>query len=233
MSTLTASHPSTTAWSNRPGAAGRLLPSEPLMSLVCRAIAAEQRGDARAVDVGCGSGRNLSGLASVGFKHLIGIDHNPELLSEARTNLNELGVGSECVCGELLNRLPLADETMDLTIGWGVMFVLGGKAATQQGLRELKRITRPGGAVITDWRTSADALARYVGRAVEPSTIILSDDAPSELGGLTYSFWDRDEIEAFHAEAGLRIERLLRQEVCDILGNQTHSWWQVLARRAD
>lgn len=232
MSTLTATAPSTHAWSNRPGAAGRLLPSEPLMSLACRAVPPEQRAEARAVDVGCGSGRNLAGLASLGFQHLIGIDHNPELLTEARANLTDIGVATECVCGDL-NRLPLADTTIDLTVSWGVMFVLGGRNATQQGLCELKRITRPGGAIITDWRTSADALARFVGEVVEPSTIVLSDQAPSELGGLTYSFWDRNEVEAFHVAAGLQIERLLRQEVCDVLGNQTHSWWQVLARRVD
>lgn len=230
MSILTTSRPTNDAWSGRPGAAARLLPSEPLMSLACRAVPADDRASVRAVDVGCGSGRNLVGLANVGFEHVIGIDHNPELLDEARANLSALNVSTECVCGDL-NRLPLADESADLSVSWGVMFVLGGRKASQQGLLELKRVTREGGMIITDWRTSADALAKHVGDVVEPSTIILADSAPSNLGGLTYSFWDRDEIESFHDYAGLRIERMLRQEICDVLGDQTFSWWQVAARR--
>jgi ubiquinone/menaquinone biosynthesis C-methylase UbiE len=196
-STTTAHTPA--AWTARPGAAGRLLPSEALMSLACRAFSTEQRGSVSAIDVGCGSGRNLLGLATVGYRQLTGLDCDRQLLSTAQKNLQQAGIVADCRPGEIVN-IPFQDQSFDLTVCWGVIFVLGGKAASQQAMHELARITRPGGCIITDWRTEDDALFGYVGTEIEPGTIVLAEDTPSSLGGMTYSFWDRQVMQQFHED---------------------------------
>lgn len=228
MSTSSATAHTPAAWTFKPGAAGRLLPSEALMSLACRAYPAEQRDSVKAIDIGCGSGRNLLGLATIGYRHLTGLDCDQQLLSSTQSNLQQAGIVANCSQGEIAE-LPFEDHSFDLTVCWGVIFVLGGKAASQQAMGELVRITKPGGCIITDWRTENDALFGYVGTDIEPGTIVLAEDTPSSLGGMTYSFWDRQTVQQFHDTVGLTIKRLMRHEVSDVLAQRCHSWWQVLA----
>jgi len=107
----------------------------------------------RALDAGCGTGRALPLLReAVGPGGLVvGVDLTPAMLGEA-TSLGRHAAGqlAEGDC----TRLPFADTVFDAVLASGLVNHLADPAA---GLRELARVTRPGGRL---------ALFHPCGRAV-------------------------------------------------------------------
>ncbi|GAA3391150.1 class I SAM-dependent methyltransferase [Cryptosporangium minutisporangium] len=116
------------------------------------------------VDVGCGTGRALPSLRSaVGPDGVVvGLDLTPEMLAEARarsvTEHASLVLADAC-------RLPFADASADGVFAAGLLMHLPDPDA---GLRELARITRPGGRLVLFHSTGRAALAARHGRSLRP-----------------------------------------------------------------
>lgn len=92
---------------------------------------------ARILDAGCGSGRNMVELARHGY--VTGVE-----LSDASARL-----ARERKCGEVLEGsvmdMPLDDDTFDLVVSLDVIEHLDDDVGA---LRELRRVTKPGGALL-------------------------------------------------------------------------------------
>ncbi|MEU4162120.1 class I SAM-dependent methyltransferase [Actinoplanes sp. NPDC026670] len=121
-----------------------------------------------AVDIGCGTGRALPALrAAVGPDGVvIGIDHTPQMLAEAVTRGHD--------CQALLLRadarhLPLPAGSVDAIFAAGLINHLPHPAT---GLRELARITRPGGKLILFHPSGRAALAARHGRDLHPDEVL-------------------------------------------------------------
>lgn len=131
-----------------------------LVDALCAAYAADPRrlpgvGDARAVDVGCGSGQLAAELARRGFGSVLGVDKSPKQLENAdRSSGAEYALGTEVDLG------GAADGSAHLVTAaqaahW---FDLGRFYA------EARRVAAPGGAAL--------ALAGYgLCRVVEPAPL--------------------------------------------------------------
>jgi demethylmenaquinone methyltransferase / 2-methoxy-6-polyprenyl-1,4-benzoquinol methylase len=92
----------------------------------------------RVLDSCCGTGDLAISAAAAGGK-VTGIDFSKPMLERARRKAPEL----EWVEGDSL-ALPFADESFDAaTVGFGVRNL----AELERGLRELRRVLRPGGRV--------------------------------------------------------------------------------------
>src|ERR1700751_2869955 len=92
---------------------------------------------ARILDAGCGSGRTLQELADYGEGS--GLELNPEAAELARgRGLGEVAIGR-------LEELPWDDETFDLITCLDVIEHTPDDRVT---LRELRRVTRPGGHLL-------------------------------------------------------------------------------------
>ncbi len=105
------------------------------------ARAASMPLDGRALDVACGSGkltRELHRLATKGL--VVGLDFSGPMLRVAATG----APGPRYVRGDGL-RLPFADETFDAAT---VAFGLRNFADPEKGLREMRRVLRPGGRAV-------------------------------------------------------------------------------------
>jgi arsenite methyltransferase len=98
----------------------------------------------RVVDLGCGAGTDsLVAAQMVGQKgHVTSIDMTPEMLEKARAAAAELGTTNvDFVEGEI-ERLPLADQSVDVVISNGVIDLVPDKDAV---FAEIFRVLRPGG----------------------------------------------------------------------------------------
>jgi SAM-dependent methyltransferase len=94
-------------------------------------------GQARILDAGCGSGRNMVELAHHGVVSGIELSHTSVELARERD------VG-EVVEGSVMDT-PFDDSSFDLTVVLDVIEHLEDDVAA---LRELRRVTRPGGALL-------------------------------------------------------------------------------------
>jgi SAM-dependent methyltransferase len=115
---------------------------EPRIDLVSTVLGlAGLAGDETVVDVGCGNGVYLAGLARRGHRGLtIGVDMSPGMLAATRRGAPAAGltVGDAAA-------LPVADHAADVTLAPHMLYHVRDPAAAAA---EFRRITRPGGQLL-------------------------------------------------------------------------------------
>ncbi|WP_092558391.1 class I SAM-dependent methyltransferase [Actinoplanes derwentensis] len=116
------------------------------------------------LDVGSGTGRALPALAAaVGpTGRVLGLDLTPDMLTAAR-NAGR-GDCADLVLGDA-RHLPIADATADVVFAAGLVHHLPDPVA---GLRELARVTRPGGTLTIFQPLGRTQLAARHGRVLRP-----------------------------------------------------------------
>lgn len=102
---------------------------------------------AHLVDVGTGTGFIASGLAARAGR-VTGTDVSQAMLTQARANLGELGIGNVALVEASAGRLPLADGSADAAVANMVLHHAPDPASM---IAEMTRVVRRGGTVaITD-----------------------------------------------------------------------------------
>ncbi len=120
--------------------AQQILPTPPYLAQLLGLIPPCQR----LLEVGVGTGRLLARLKEHS-ENVVGVDHSPAMLDEARKRLEQEGVqGVELRLGEM-SHLPLADGECDAAL---LNMVLHHAADPPLVLSELARILAPGGGLL-------------------------------------------------------------------------------------
>jgi arsenite methyltransferase len=124
------------------------LPSEANMGLSCGnplALAGIREGEV-VVDLGCGGGMDVFLAArKVGASgRVIGIDMTTEMLERARAGQQKLGLANVEFHQSTIDRLPLADNSVDCVISNCVINLVPDKLGV---FREILRVLKPGGRV--------------------------------------------------------------------------------------
>jgi SAM-dependent methyltransferase len=116
------------------------------------------------IDVGCGTGRALPALRqAVGPRGaVLALDLTPEMLTHAKAQGR--AAHAALIVGDA-RCLPLAGASVDAVFAAGLIMHLPDPEA---GLRQLARVTRPGGLLILFHPSGRAALAARHGRAVRP-----------------------------------------------------------------
>ncbi len=91
------------------------------------------------LDVGCGTGWLAAGLRRCGLGRVIGVDLSAGMLGNARA------AGAWPLVRADGGRLPIADRSVDVVVGRGVLHHLPEVASS---LTEWRRVLRPGGTVV-------------------------------------------------------------------------------------
>ncbi|MFJ4622117.1 class I SAM-dependent methyltransferase [Streptomyces sp. NPDC088812] len=97
------------------------------------------------LDVGCGPGTITADLAAlVPDGHVTGVDHAPDILDRARATAAERGLTNTDFAVADVHALDYADDTFCVVHAHQVLQHVGDPV---QALREMRRVTRPGGFV--------------------------------------------------------------------------------------
>lgn len=132
------------------------------------AAAFKQHGSTRILDLGCGSGRHLVGLARQGFKP-VGLDNAPSGLSLARQWLEQEYLSALLILADMRRPLPFGDETFDGLISTQVIH--HALLATVIGTaHEIARVLKPGGVLFVTVPVGKKSAGRS--EEIEPNTFV-------------------------------------------------------------
>jgi SAM-dependent methyltransferase len=134
------------SWSE-PGTVAGFAQSSPNPTLMRFATDERRAGGRRAVDIGCGAGRNALPVAGLGWD-VVGLDLSwPMMAAAARRAAEERPTGRVYLALAPMEALPVQGRTVDLIIAHGVWNLARSSAQFRQGVREAARIARPGAAL--------------------------------------------------------------------------------------
>jgi len=160
-----------------------------------RAIRDRLRERGTVVDLGCGPGHLLEGLAD-GAGRVMGVDNSPRMLEAASRHLPE-GEGVSLRLGDL-EHLPLRDAEADAAI---MSMVLHHLSSPQAGIAEMGRVVRRGGqVVVADFCIHGNEImrTRYGDRWL--------GFAPDDLKGwMTRAGFQEEACERFPVNMGLAV----------------------------
>jgi SAM-dependent methyltransferase len=98
----------------------------------------------RILDLGCGAARNASPIAALGAS-VIGVDLAWPMLDAARRRVASEGVGDRVrLVRARVDRLPLADASVDLVVAHGVWNLARSDAELRRAVGEAARVARVG-----------------------------------------------------------------------------------------
>ncbi len=108
-----------------------------------RRLKTEERGSARALEIGCGSGRLMRPM-SRHFLEIHGVDVSPEFIQEARESLRDLpNARPQQIRGTSLE--DFADQSFDFVYSFDLFPHIPSQQLVVAFLREIHRVLRPGG----------------------------------------------------------------------------------------
>ena len=135
-----------TPWSDAGTVAG-FVQSPPNQTLIDFAAAELAAGRTRALDIGCGAGRNAIPLALQGWT-VMGLDLSMAMLVAAhQRSAKELSERRLHLALAPMERLPIASRSVDLVIAHGIWNLATSTAQFRASIREAARVARPGAAL--------------------------------------------------------------------------------------
>ncbi len=155
------------------------------------------QGSAVVLDLPCGDGRNLPPL-SAGAPILLAGDTSPKAMTIAEDVAERAGIRSKVVFVKIdVFSTGLLDNSVDGIFCWDL---LGHLTDAADALRELYRITRPGGHIVANMWTMNDCQVSDPNiREVAPKEYIDHFD-------FYCRFYDRDDLTALLESAGMAAE---------------------------
>lgn len=136
------------------------------------------QGEERVLDVGCGTGFGTEGLLAY-TDDVYGVDQSPHQLAKAQERLDN-GVDADFSMGDAEN-LPFPTDTFDAAWSSGSIEYW---PSPVQGLREMRRVVKPGGKVMVVGPNYPDS---RIGRRVADAIML---------------FYDVDEADQMFRDAG-------------------------------
>jgi SAM-dependent methyltransferase len=179
----------------------------------------------RAVEIGCGNGRNVRLLALSGFE-AHGVDISPEAAESCRGVMAATGTPATIHAGAFQDVLDPA-EPFDLIV-WDSPFI-DTRAGMEAGFARAFDLLRPGGEMWTRFR-HPDSWFSGAGEANPDGSMVL-DARAGPYDGALYLFLDGDAGRAVLDRAGFETVNRERAELWKNGEAERHVWTIFWARR--
>ena len=167
--------------------------------------------DQKMLDVGCGTGRLLARLATIGVKEFAGSDLAPRMLELARRRLSAFDVEADLRRGDAEAALPWPPGAFDVVLSTGVFHHFYHPVAA---LAEMGRVLRHGG-----WLIVADPC--FFAPVREVLNLLLRVHPRDG----DFYFYEPSQADRLLSEHGWRVERRERLNWW-AFGLAAHSVWQ-------
>lgn len=183
----------------------------------------------RVLDLGCGSGNNLTFLAELGLD-AVGIDISATAVERARRLGRERQLRFEVTQGSI-TELPFEDRSFDLIVDRKSITVLPPRQG-MDAIREVGRVLRPGGAFL--FTPMSDQDSRFVA-GPDHEGFVAGDEAFEQRSGFAfrgYGFWNLGLIRKAFA-VGWQLESVQHSVHTSMLESERSQVceWRVIAKR--
>ena len=106
-----------------------------------------RRAGSRALDIGCGAGRNLVPLAEQGWT-AVGVDLSRPMIEAALQRARQDGIANRVQLAlARMDALPVPDRSVDFIVAHGIWNLAATGAEFRRGVAEAARVARPGTAL--------------------------------------------------------------------------------------
>lgn len=198
-------------------------PAEEVLRFLAYAFPEEAaRKEARALDLGAGSGRHAALMSRWGFR-AYALDYAEQAARNIRTFLRLEGLAGQVACGAL-QPLPFRGESFDVVLPWECIFY-GDRPFVAGVLAEIRRVLKPGGRCFTNLRSPAD---KHVDESELLSPGVYLNRG--EWDGLVFAVFDEAEARALFAE-GWELEWFDPYLISRRNGASRDAGWNILARK--
>lgn len=167
----------------------------------------------RALDAGCGGGRNSLFLAGAGMQ-VVGVDQSDGMLARAKAAVAETRCAIDLLRAKL-ETLPFADCTFDVVVCTSVLETMTGEA-TSLAMLELGRVLKPAGYLLV------------VTAAAEGSEPGYSEESPEQTP-LKARLSTREDL--LFRSLNFDVVELLRLELVEPASAPVRAQWALVARR--
>ncbi len=198
-----------------------LYPDDDVVRMVSRYRSKLGDKPARALDIGCGSGRHMKLLIEKKFETL-GLDHGPEAIAVANEVFGEVPGYQGAICADF--RDYKFEHEYEFILLWGALF-LAPVSEMPANLAQLIDLLTDDGIICFNLRTK-DNWFYGLGKEIEDGTFLL-DDRAGPYANLTYSFHDEADARMLVQQAGGTINSIEKVTMTKENLSQFHSWLQI------
>lgn len=203
-----------------------LFPDDRLVALTRRRYpSVDPPGSMSALDVGFGSGRNMRLLMELGFV-TSGIELIDEAVTAASTTFADSPLLADVAVADIAEP-PFADESFDIIVAWGVMF-LRPLDEMKRDLKVVRDLLRPGGSLIVNFRRPESWFSQL---GVQHGATITLDERALDYAGCVYTFLTTAEAVDLLGRTGFRIADQEEMELVQGPQRRRHSWSMFRAER--
>jgi SAM-dependent methyltransferase len=198
---------------NAPGTVAGFAQATPNAVLIRFADELREAGFTRALDIGCGAGRNAVPLARSGWI-VFGIDDSPPMLQAAamRARAEQLERRLS-LARAAMDALPVRAASMDLVIAHGIWNLARSSGEFRRSVAEAARVTRPGARLFlfTFSRNTLPPTAQPVANesfvftqfSGEPQCFLTAEQLVEELGTAGFTLDPAVPLRELNRQAGL------------------------------